>query len=55
MMIDMVKTRSRLNHPSAWFVVGRGKPYFPATWEGWTIFLALLGFPFLAMLLGLGS
>jgi len=54
-MIGVAKDRSRFNHPSDWFIAGRGKPYFPVTWEGWTIFLTLLGFPFLAMLLGIGS
>jgi len=50
----MAKQR-RFHHPSEWFVEGRGKPYFPATWEGWTIFLALLGLPFILALIGVGS
>lgn len=54
-MTGVANLRSRFNRPSDWFIAGRGKPYFPATWEGWTIFLTLLGFPFLAMLLGIGS
>ena len=45
----------RFNHPTEWFVAGRGKPYFPATWEGWTAFLMLLCGPFIAAFFGLGG
>jgi hypothetical protein len=47
--------RLRFNHPGVWFVEGRGKPYFPATWEGWIIFLGLLLGPFIAAALSLGG
>jgi hypothetical protein len=43
--------RLRVHHPSDWFVKGRGKPYVPATWEGWIIFLGLLSLPFILALI----
>jgi hypothetical protein len=48
-------SRVRFNHPSDWFVEGRGKPYFPATWEGWAIFIGLLIGPFIAAAFSLGG
>lgn len=44
----------RFNHPTEWFTTGRGKSWFPVTWEGWVIFLALLIVPFVLASLGMG-
>jgi hypothetical protein len=51
---EMAK-RLRVHHPSDWFVKGRGKPYVPATWEGWIIFLGLLSLPFILALIEVGQ
>ena len=57
MMVMKLKKHRRLrfNHPGNWFEEGRGKPYFPATWEGWVIFLGFLLGPFIAAAFSLGG
>ena len=50
----MQKPRLTFHPPREWFVEGRGKPYMPATWEGWLIVLPLIASPLIASLIGFG-
>lgn len=38
-----------------WFVETRYTHHFPSTWEGWLVFVVLLGTPWVLLALGVGK